>query len=189
MASGNGISGLLSFKILWGSMPPNPSRDWRLQRAPGLPPRTQISSYGHDLPKLSIVSSHNENTIETSWKRAHAFVLSEMRPCCSLVSARHLMFRVVFVLSWYVYSGLGVNVSVMRARLATTTCRLIRQSRPECYEVLHGVMKAVRSGKSRITCQPWKWETLFISVCISFSNTKPTPTPIPCLYPDITTPR
>ena len=48
MASGNGISGLLSFKIFWGSMPPDPPRDWRLQRSSGLPPRTQISSYGHE---------------------------------------------------------------------------------------------------------------------------------------------
>ena len=48
MASGNGISGLLNFKIFGGSMPPDPPRDWRLRRAPGLPPRTQISSYGHD---------------------------------------------------------------------------------------------------------------------------------------------
>ena len=47
MASGNGISGLLNFKIFWGSMPPDPPKYWRLRRASGLPHRTQISSYGY----------------------------------------------------------------------------------------------------------------------------------------------
>ena len=47
MASGNVISGLRNFKIFRGSMPPDTPRDWRHQRASGLPPRTQISSYGH----------------------------------------------------------------------------------------------------------------------------------------------
>ena len=45
MASGNGISGLLNFKFSGGADPP---RDWRLRDASGLPPRTQISSYGHE---------------------------------------------------------------------------------------------------------------------------------------------
>ena len=49
MASWNGISGLLNFKIFWGSMTPDPPRDWRHRRASGLPPCTQISSYGHEL--------------------------------------------------------------------------------------------------------------------------------------------
>ena len=38
MASGNCISGLLNFKVFWGSMPPDPPRDWRHRRASGLPP-------------------------------------------------------------------------------------------------------------------------------------------------------
>ena len=38
MASGNGISGLLNFKVFWGNMPPDPPRDWRQRRASGLPP-------------------------------------------------------------------------------------------------------------------------------------------------------
>ena len=46
----NGISRLLNLKHFWGSMPPDPPSDWRLRRASCLPPRTQISSYGHDLP-------------------------------------------------------------------------------------------------------------------------------------------
>ena len=53
MTSGNGISGLLNFKIFWGSMPPDPPRDWRLQHASGLspppPPPTQISSYSYGM--------------------------------------------------------------------------------------------------------------------------------------------
>ena len=47
MASGNGISVLLNFKNFRGRMPPDPPSDWRLRRASPLPPRTQISSYGH----------------------------------------------------------------------------------------------------------------------------------------------
>ena len=53
MASRNGISGLLNFKIFWGTMPPDPPRDWRHRRASGLPPRTQICSYGHAISLLS----------------------------------------------------------------------------------------------------------------------------------------
>ena len=47
MASGNGISGLLNFKIFGGggSMPPDPPRDWRLRRASGLPPHTNFYGY------------------------------------------------------------------------------------------------------------------------------------------------
>ena len=50
MASGNGISGLLNFKIFWGGMPPDPPRDWRRRRASGLPspPAHKFYSYGHD---------------------------------------------------------------------------------------------------------------------------------------------
>ena len=38
MASGNGISGFLNFKIFWGTMPPDPPRDWRHRRASDLAP-------------------------------------------------------------------------------------------------------------------------------------------------------
>ena len=56
MASGNGISGLLNFKIFLGTRPPGPPRDWRLRRTSGLPPRTQISSYGHDDTMIIIMA-------------------------------------------------------------------------------------------------------------------------------------
>ena len=44
MASGNGISGLLNFKLFSGSMPPDPPRDWRHRRASGLPPHKFLAT-------------------------------------------------------------------------------------------------------------------------------------------------
>ena len=51
----NFISGLLNLNNFWGSMPPDPLSDWRLWRASRLPPHTQISSYGHDLPQAPAI--------------------------------------------------------------------------------------------------------------------------------------
>ena len=48
MASGNGISGLLNFKIFWGACPQTPLETGVTGAPLACPPRTQISSYGHD---------------------------------------------------------------------------------------------------------------------------------------------
>ena len=40
MTSRNGISGLLNLQNFWGSISPEPPRDWRLRHVSRLPPRT-----------------------------------------------------------------------------------------------------------------------------------------------------
>ena len=77
MASGNGISGLLNFKIFWGSMPPDPARDWRHRRASGLPPPppppcTQISRYGH----VQHVNYESDRPIACLWRQLVRSIVS-----------------------------------------------------------------------------------------------------------------
>ena len=43
-------------------MPPDPPRDWRHRRASGLPPRTQISSYGHEHKHKPCVNRDDSST-------------------------------------------------------------------------------------------------------------------------------
>ena len=75
MASRNGISGLLNFKIFCGSMPPDPPRDWRLRSASGLPPRTQISGYGHDYKTSGLILEYPAPHfgLWTRWSRLDSF--------------------------------------------------------------------------------------------------------------------
>ena len=76
MASGNGISGLLNFKMFWGSMPPDRPRDWCHRRASGLPPHTQISSYGH-VAAMNLVALFGGRPV---WSRVKSIRFRPSRP-------------------------------------------------------------------------------------------------------------